>query len=129
MVKTKNGVFIAAVLMSLSAPAWAQTSKTPETQGAVQTAATAQAAPDADRLERARLAGACLGQLGLSEAGCVCFTERAVAELSNLQRDYLLATAIAPRAAERIGRDVKPADLQSLAKFIDAVGQVCAGAK
>ncbi len=78
-----------------------------------------------DATPRIRLAQACGIELNLSEAGCRCLAERAMTDLNNLQRDYLLATAIAPRAADSIGRSISPDDIQVLARFLVAAEQEC----
>ena len=100
----------AALLLSAAAPAAAQV-------------------PDPLMQQKANLAEACGTQLTLSPAACVCLAERAMGDLTALQRDYLLASAVAPRAAERIGMDITQADIQTLARFLDTTAEACAEAE
>ena len=82
-----------------------------------------------DASQRARLAQACGNELSISEAGCVCLAGRAMDELSELQRDYLLATAIAPSAAERMRKDVSQDDIRVLATFLATAERECEAAR
>ena len=105
---TTNIVFlVAAILLAASGPAGAQR-------------------PD-DAIQRTRLAEACGIELKLSAAGCRCLADRAVADLSHLQRDYLLATAVAPRAADRLRASISQQDIQVLARFLSTAQQECSG--
>ena len=105
MSRTNIVFLVAAILLAASGPAPAQ--------------------PTDDAIQRTRLAEACGIQLKLSVAGCRCLADRAVADLSDLQRDYLLATAVAPRAAERIRASISQQDIQVLARFLAAAAQEC----
>lgn len=105
MGKRKISFLGAAILLAVSGPAIAQ--------GAGEAA------------QKTRLAEACGIELSLSGAGCRCLAERAIIDLNDFQRDYLLATAIAPRAAERMRERVSQADILVLAKFLAATEQAC----
>jgi len=108
---TGGNLFLAgALLLSAAAPAAAQL-------------------PDPLAQQKANLTEACGTQLTLSPAACACLAERAMGELTALQRDYLLASAVAPRAADRIGRDITRADIQTLARFLDTTSVACAEAE
>jgi hypothetical protein len=96
---------VAAVLLAASSPAAAQQAD--------------------DTAQKTRLAQACAIEMNLSEAGCRCLSDRAMTDLNELQRDYLLASAIAPRAADRIGRSISQVDIQVLARFLVTAGQEC----
>jgi hypothetical protein len=101
------GFFLAAAILAVSAPPPAQ---------AVE-----------ESMQRIRLAEACGKEMTLSAAGCQCLTDRAIAELNDVQRDYLLATSVAPSAAERMRDQVSQADIQILGKFLAAAAQECSG--
>ena len=75
--------------------------------------------------EKARLTEACGVELKLSDAGCSCLGDRAMSDLTDIQREYLLATAIAPSAAGRMRDKVSPDDIQVLAKFLATAEQEC----
>ncbi len=105
MSKIKSGSLLAAVLWSASGPAAAQDA--------------------GDTMQKTRLAEACGIELSLSEAGCRCLADSAIIDLNDLQRDYLLATVIAPRAAERMREKVSQEDIQVLARFLAAAEQEC----
>ena len=85
--------------------------------------------PDPLVQQRTNLAQACSTQLTLSQPACVCLAERARGELTGLQRDSLLASAVAPRAAERIGKDISQDDIRTLARFLDTAAVACSAAK
>jgi hypothetical protein len=78
-----------------------------------------------DAVQKARLAEACGIETKLSPAGCRCLADRAVFDLSDPQRDYLLASAIAPRAAERLRAGISQQDIEVLAKFLSTAQQAC----
>ncbi|MDQ3559474.1 MAG: hypothetical protein M3453_09880 [Pseudomonadota bacterium] len=99
------GSLLQAILLAASGPAFAQGAD--------------------EAIQRTRLAEACGIELKLSEAGCRCLADRAVADLNNLQRDYLLATAVAPRAAERMRASISQQDIHVLATFLAAAEQEC----
>ena len=112
MRKVRNGIIIAALAVPLVAVSvgWAQTGMgTPEDQKNI-------------------IAGICSTQIPLSPAGCVCFAERALTELDDPQRAYLILTVIQPPAAERMEIAHSQADLRTIALFIDAAQKGCAAA-
>ena len=76
-------------------------------------------------VQTTRIAEACGVEMKLSAAGCRCLADRALTDLSDLQREYLLATAISPSAAERMRGQVSQDDIQILAKFLASAGQEC----
>ena len=76
-------------------------------------------------IQKARIAEACGVELKLSEAGCGCVSDRAMSDLSDVQREYLLATAVAPSAAARMRGRVSNDDIQVLAKFLATAAQEC----
>ena len=112
MRKVRNGIIIAALAVPLVAVSvgWAQTGMgTPEDQKNI-------------------IAGICGTQIPLSPEGCVCFAERALIELDDPQRAYLILTVIQPPAAERMEIAHSQADLRTIALFIDAAQKGCAAA-
>ena len=76
-------------------------------------------------MQKAHLAQACGMELKLSDAGCRCLTDRAMADLNDFQREYLIATAIAPSAAGRMRNKVSQEDIQILAKFLATAEKDC----
>jgi len=78
-----------------------------------------------ETVQTTRIAEACVVEMRLSAAGCRCLSDRALTDLSDLQREYLLATAISPSAAERMRAQVSQDDIQILAKFLASAGQEC----
>jgi hypothetical protein len=86
--------------------------------------AVAQGSPDT--MQNTRLAEACGIEMRLSEAGCRCVADRAMGNLTDLQRDYLLATVIAPGAAHRMRAKISHDDMQTLARFLASAEQECA---
>ena len=74
------------------------------------------------------IAGICQTQLTIGEAGCFCLAERAMAELSDPQRDYLILTVVQPPAAERSPMARSQDDLRVIAGFIETARQECAAA-
>ena len=105
MDKRPSSLSVAAILLAALGPAAAQGTD--------------------DAIQRTRLAEACGIELKLSEAGCRCLAESAIVDLNDLQREYLLATAVAPRAAERMRAKVSQDDIQVLARFLAAAQQEC----
>lgn len=105
MSKSKSSSLVAAALLASSGPAASQDA--------------------GDSMQKARLAEACGIELSLSVAGCRCLTDRAMVDLNDLQRDYLLATAIAPSAADRMRDRVSQDDVRVLAKFLVTAEQEC----
>jgi hypothetical protein len=73
------------------------------------------------------IAGICGTQIPLSPQGCLCFAERAMTELNDPQRAYLILTVIQPPAAERSEIARSQEDLRTIALFIDAAQKGCAG--
>lgn len=106
MTRTKSGALVAAVLLAAIGPAVAQGS--------------------GDAMQNTRLAEACGIEMSLSEAGCRCLADRAMSNLTDLQRDYLLATVIAPGTAQRMRDKISQDDMQTLAKFLASAEQECA---
>jgi hypothetical protein len=112
MRKVRNGIIIAALAVPLVAVSvgWAQTGfGTPEDQKNI-------------------IAGICGTQIPLNPQGCVCFAERAMTELDDPQRAYLILTVIQPPAAERLDIAHSQEDLKTIALFIDAAQKGCAAA-
>jgi len=83
-------------------------------------------AQDLDKTrETARIVEACGIELKLSAAGCRCLADAAIKDLSDFQREYLVATTIAPSAAERMRASVSQDDMQILARFLASTAQKC----
>jgi hypothetical protein len=78
-----------------------------------------------ETMQKTRIAEACRVEMKLSVAGCNCLADRALADLNDVQREYLLATAISPSAAERMREQVSQDDIQILARFLGSAGQEC----
>jgi hypothetical protein len=74
------------------------------------------------------IAGICGTQIPLNPQGCTCFAERAMTELDDPQRAYLILTVIQPPAAERLEIAHSLEDLRTIALFIDAAQKSCAAA-
>jgi hypothetical protein len=72
-----------------------------------------------------RLAEACGKEVKMSLAGCRCLADRAAVDLTDLQREYLLATANAPSAAARMRDKISGDDIQTLAKFLASAEEEC----
>ncbi|MGH6923282.1 MAG: hypothetical protein ACRED5_06035 [Propylenella sp.] len=110
LVRSCNAVAGAALVLLVAGPvaAWAQTGMgTPEDQKNI-------------------IAGICGTQIPLNPEGCVCFAKRAMTELSDPQRAYLILTVIQPPAAERLEIARSQQDLRTIALFIDAAQKGCA---
>ncbi len=66
------------------------------------TAFAAESAFGPPERQQAMIAGICQTQLAIGEAGCRCLAERAMGELSDPQREYLIMTVVQPPVAERL---------------------------
>lgn len=75
--------------------------------------------------QRTMIAGICQTQLSIGEAGCRCLAERAIGELSDPQREYLIMTVVQPPVAERLPMARSQADLGVIATFIDSAREEC----
>ena len=71
------------------------------------------------------IAGICLGQLALGEDACTCLAERAMAELDDAQRDYLLLTVVNPPQAESSAIARSQADLTTIFTFLQQASVAC----
>jgi hypothetical protein len=105
MCTTRTSFQVAAVLLFVCGPALAQESG--QTQASI------------------RIAEACGIEMKLSVAGCRCLADRAAVNLTDLQREYLLATAIAPGAAARMRDEISQDDIHTLAKFLASAEEEC----
>jgi hypothetical protein len=64
----------------------------------------------------------------MSPEACTCLAEQALEQLSDPQRDYLIAAAVAPPVAERMLGDgrVGQSDQQRIFAFLNATSDACA---
>lgn len=75
------------------------------------------------------IANICGTQLApLGAAGCACLAERAMTELDQPQRDYLILSVVQPQAADRTDTARSQADLKVIASFISDAQTACSGA-
>ena len=75
------------------------------------------------------IANICGTQLApLGAAGCACLAERAMIELDQPQRDYLILSVVQPQAADRTDTARSPAELKVIATFIREAQTACNGA-
>ena len=74
------------------------------------------------------ISGLCGVQMkAMSPAACVCLAEQSLEQLSDPQRDYMIAAAVAPPVAERMlgdGRVGQP-DQQQIFAFLNATSDAC----
>ena len=90
--------------------------------------AHAPAQSDAKVDQQNLIAGICGSQVPLNAEGCACFAERAMTELDEPQRAYLILTVIQPPAAERHEMARSQPDLKTIALFIEGALKACAAA-
>ena len=75
------------------------------------------------------IAGLCGVQLkGMTTAACTCLAEKALTALSDPQRDYLIASVVAPPVSDRMLKDgrVGEADQKLLFAFLNKTSTECA---
>ena len=62
-----------------------------------------------------------------SPATCTCLGEQAIQQLTPPQRDYLIATVVAPPAADKLFKrgTVTPADQMTIITFLNATSEAC----
>ena len=77
--------------------------------------------------EKALIANVCGTQLPtLGAAGCACLSDRAMTDLDQPERNYLILTVVQPQAADRTATARSPAELKKIAGFIETAGKDCA---
>lgn len=74
------------------------------------------------------IAGICLSQLNIGETGCACLAARAMTDLDEPQRTYLIMTVVQPPVAERLPTASSEPDIKAIATFLETAGQDCAAA-
>ena len=74
------------------------------------------------------IAGICSTQLDIGPAGCVCLAGRAMVELDEGQRGYLILSAIQPPAAERLPIARDQAQLALIFQFLERASGECRAA-
>jgi hypothetical protein len=119
---TRLLVLPAALLGLAAAPAHAQAPAP-----AAPSAAPQQSGAKGD--EPGMIAGLCGVQMkSMSPLACRCLADRAMADLSAPQRDYLIATAVSPPAADRMLADgrVGRGDQEIIFTFLNATSDACA---
>jgi hypothetical protein len=94
---------------------------------ALSAAVAAESAFGTREQEQAMIATICGTQLTIGVEPCACLAERAMTELSDGQREYLIMTVVQPPAAERMPMAAAQGDLRAIAGFLDAAGKDCAG--
>jgi hypothetical protein len=87
---------------------------------------TSDSAFGAPEQEQGMIAGICLSQLTIGEKPCACLAERAMSELDDEQRQYLIMTVVQPPAAERLPIARSQPDLAAIATFIETARTECA---
>lgn len=76
--------------------------------------------------QRDQIAGICTTQLAIGEGGCACLAGRAMVELDDPQREYLIMSVVQPPVAERLAVARSQADMVAIFTFLDAARQECA---
>jgi len=71
------------------------------------------------------IAGICSMQLDIGPAGCVCLAERAMVELDEGQRGYLILSAIQPPAADRLPIARDQTQLALIFQFLERASGEC----
>jgi len=84
-------------------------------------------APPFGSLEQQMLlvAQVCQNQLNIGREGCACLANRTRADLSTEERDYLLASVLAPASAERMAAKLGQPGLQKIALFLEEAAGAC----
>jgi len=75
------------------------------------------------------IAGICGVQIRhMTQAACRCLAERSMDALSDPQRDYMIASVVAPPVADRMLKDgrITDADQKTIFAFIDPTSDACA---
>lgn len=78
------------------------------------------------------IAGLCGVQMkAMSPLACTCLAEQALTDLSAPQRDYLIASVVAPPVAERMLNDgrVGTADQKTIFTFLNTTSDACASGR
>ena len=71
------------------------------------------------------IAAICVGQLNISHAACACLAERAMQELNDAQREYLVMTVVQPPSAEKLEIAQSKTDMQTIFTFLGMAQQSC----
>lgn len=69
----------------------------------------------------------CGTQVKLDDKGCRCLAERAITDLDDPQRAFLILSVVQPTAAERTGIAHSKPDLTTIALFIESARKACSG--
>jgi len=72
------------------------------------------------------IAGLCTTQLDLDAAGCTCVAEKALIELDENQRAYLILSVVQPQAAEKMPIASSKEELTTIFNFLGAAHDACA---
>jgi hypothetical protein len=71
------------------------------------------------------IAGLCSVQLNIGPAGCTCLAERALTELDEPQRSYLIMSVVQPPAAERLPIAKSKEQLATIFGFLEKASGEC----
>jgi hypothetical protein len=78
--------------------------------------------------QRNLIAGICTTQLPIGDAGCACLADRALVELDDAQRSYLIFSVVQPPVAERSPIARSQDQLAAIFRFLESASEACRSA-